>query len=96
MEHSAAVGAAGVGAGQHIDADAFLEGVVGPDSFDDDALTRLSFRHAGTNDDAALRIAETHAFAVGRSQLCEVGGMKSGSGPSLACDTRRRVAECWC
>src|SRR5712691_7134704 len=54
VKHCAAARQAGIGAGQQIDADALLEGVVRPQPLDDDDAALEPIEGAGMDDEAAL------------------------------------------
>ena len=87
MEHRAAAGQTGIGAGQHVDADALLEGVVGPD-----ALRRRRRRAACPSKARACtttlprRVADAQPVAVGeRRAPASISGWTSAVGrPSRA------------
>src|SRR5262249_52791037 len=67
VEDGAAGRAAGLGAGQGVDADPLLEGVVGPDPLDDDDAALQPVEGLGVDDDAALAIAEADPVALPRA-----------------------------
>src|SRR5712691_2092725 len=78
VKHRAAAGQAGIRAGQQIDADPFLEGVVRPQPLDDDDAALHPARGASMDDDAALLIADADPVASGDAQRGERLGMDEG------------------
>src|SRR3546814_12412392 len=62
---------AGIGAGQEVDAAAFLEGAVWPDALDHHHVRLQAIEEGRADDERALPVAEPHALPVGDA---EVGG----------------------
>src|SRR5215204_3803537 len=91
VEHGAAAGQAGVGAGQEVDADALLEGVVRPQPLDDDDALLQAVEGAGMDDDAALAIADADAAAVGEAERGERLRVEERGRAALAGDPGRDV-----
>ena len=65
MERSAADGVDGVGAGEGVDADAALEGLVGPDAFDHYDARLQPVEQRRVEGKRAATVAEAHTRAVG-------------------------------
>src|SRR5204863_8470691 len=93
VEHRAAAGEAGIGAGQQVDADALLEGVVRPQPLGDDDARLHALERAGMHDDAALVVADAHAVAVGHAERGDRLGMYHRGRMALASEARWRVVE---
>ena len=93
VEHRAAMRQAGIGAGQQVDADAFLEGRVRPDALDDDDALLQPVEGAGVDDDAALVVADADAVAIGEAEAGQRLGMDQRRRPALAGDAGGRVVE---
>ena len=79
----------GIGAGQEVDADAFLEGGVRPHPLDDDDALLQPVKGAGMDDDAALVVADADALAVFDAEPGQRLGMNERGRPPLAGDARR-------
>src|SRR5579862_2726240 len=93
MKHGAALGWTGVGAGERVDADTLLEGIVGPDALDHDDARLKTLEETGMQDDAALPVAQADAFAIGDSEPGAIGGMDLEGRPALATPRARRFGE---
>ena len=93
VEHGAAARQTGVGAGQQIDPDALLEGVVGPHPLDDNDALLQPVKGAGMDDDIALAVADAHPLAIGDAEPGQRRRMDERRRPSLAGDARGRVVE---
>ena len=65
MERSAADGVDGVGAGEGVDADAALEGLVGPNAFDHYDARLQPVEQRRVEGKRAATVAEAHTRAVG-------------------------------
>src|SRR6266851_7584343 len=93
VKHRAAARQSGIGAGQEIDADPLLKGVVWPQPLDDDDATLHPVERAGVDDDTALRIADADALAVGDAERGERDGMDERGRPPFAGDARWHIVK---
>src|SRR4029453_3125369 len=84
VERAAALGRTRLGADQRVDAEALLEGAVGPDAFDHDHAALQAFERTGMHDDGGLPAADAHARALGNAEPRAVVGMDERRGPALA------------
>src|SRR3546814_1284266 len=62
---------AGIGAGQEVDAAAFLEGAVWPDALDHHHVRLQAIEEGRADDERALPVAEPHALPVGDAERSE-------------------------
>src|ERR1051325_11566016 len=93
VEHRAATGEAGIGAGQQVDADPLLERIVWPQPLGNDNTRLHAIESTGMHDDAALRVADAHTLTVDHAERGERLRMDQRGGAALAREARRGVVK---
>src|ERR1051326_1951992 len=93
VEHRAATGEAGIGAGQQVDADPLLERIVWPQPLGNNDTRLHAIESAGMHDDAALRVADSHTLTVDHAERGERLRMDQRGGAALAREARRGVVK---
>jgi hypothetical protein len=68
-EDGAAARQTGIGARRQVDPNTLLEGMIGPQSFDDHHSFLHPIESASANHDAALAVPDTHPITVTKVQL---------------------------